>query len=78
MAAPLRKTRQEEVRRKIQVSCLINKLQNHVDGKIELTQSQVQCAKILLDKSLSNAPTINEHSGIDGGAITVSVNVTFK
>lgn len=57
MAARLRKTHQEDVRKKIQVSQIINRLQDNLAGKVELTAGQIQSAKILLDKSMSNAPT---------------------
>lgn len=67
MAARLRATHQNDVRLKIQATQLINRLQAHADGEIDLTSSQVQAAKILLDKSISNAPT--EISGPDGGSL---------
>ena len=54
MAAPLRKTRQDEVRQKIQASQLINRLQAHADGKVEMSATQVRAAQILLDKSIPN------------------------
>lgn len=54
----MRTRHQDDVRAKIQASQLIRRLQEHVAGKIELTSAQVQSAKILLDKSVSNAPTI--------------------
>lgn len=65
MAARLNRLHSDAVRTKIKCSQIINRLQDHIDGKVELTTSQVNAAKILLDKSLSNAPTnINaEHSG---------------
>ena len=56
------------VREKIRASLLINRLQDHAMGKIELSVSQVQSIKILLDKVLSNAPTdvnFEGHSDID-------------
>ena len=53
----IRRQHQDDVRRKIQASQIINRLQKHIDGEIELTPSQVSAAKILLDKSVSNAPT---------------------
>ena len=52
----MRRSHQDDVRAKIGVSQIINRLQKHVDGEIELTTSQVQAAKLLLDKSLANAP----------------------
>ena len=57
MAARLNRLHQDSVRAKIQASQLINVLTDHALGKRELTATQVQAAKILLDKSVSNAPT---------------------
>lgn len=57
MAARLRTHHQDDVRRKIQASKLITLLAEHVEGKREMSATQVQSAKILLDKSVSNAPT---------------------
>lgn len=71
MAARLRARHQEDVRRKIQASQIINRLQDYFNGKVELSQGQIQSAKILLDKSVSNAPT--ELTGADGGPITVEI-----
>ena len=78
MAKRLRPHHQEDVRKKIQASQIINRLQAHFDGTIELTSSQIQTAKILLDKSISNAPTINEISGPDGSDIPLGINVNFR
>ena len=52
MAKRLRKLHQEDVRKKIQTSQIINRLAKHIDGDIELTSSQVTSAKILLDRTL--------------------------
>lgn len=71
MAARLRKNHQEDVRLKIQASQIINRLQSHFNGDIELTASQIQTAKILLDKSISNAPTITETDLTVSGAFDV-------
>ena len=57
MAARLRLKHQDDVRAKIKISNIITRLQKHVDGQIEMTPAQVTSAKILLDKSISNAPT---------------------
>ena len=43
---------QDEVRAKIQSSQIINRLQNHLDGEVELTSTQVKAAEILLRKSI--------------------------
>ena len=53
MAARTRKIRHDEnTREKIRVSQIINRLQNHIDGKVELTTSQVSAANTLLRKVL--------------------------
>lgn len=69
MAARLNPRHSEMVRAKIQVSQLVNRLTDHAFGRAEMTKTQVAAAKILLDKSLSNAPTITEVSGPDGGPV---------
>lgn len=58
MAARLNNRHQDLVREKIKVGQIIDRLEKHINGEIELSSSQVQSAKILLDKSISNAPTI--------------------
>jgi hypothetical protein len=58
MAARLNNRHQDLVREKIKVGNIIDRLEKHVAGEIELTAAQVTSAKILLDKSISNAPTI--------------------
>jgi hypothetical protein len=57
MAARLNPGHQQSVRDKIQGSQLVNVLQDHALGKRDLLPSQIQAAKILLDKLVSNAPT---------------------
>lgn len=53
MAARKIKIRHDEnTRLKIQTSQLINRLMDHVVGKVELSSTQVQAAQILLKKSL--------------------------
>jgi hypothetical protein len=57
MAFKLNARTADVVRKRIQCDKLIDRLQKHVHGELELTVTQIQAAKILLDKSLSNAPT---------------------
>lgn len=53
MAARVRKIRHDEnTRAKIQTSQLINRLQDHVFGKVDLNPTQVQAAMGLLKKTL--------------------------
>lgn len=65
MAARLKPRHQEDVKAKIKISNIIDRLEKHIAGEIELTSTQVTSAKILLDKTMSNAPTDNtiQHSG---------------
>lgn len=71
MAARLRKTHQEDVRVKIQASQIVNRLYANLNGEIELTTGQIQSAKILLDKSMSNAPQLVEQkTELSGTVIT--------
>lgn len=71
MAARLRKPHQDEVKAKIQASQLINLLTANAFGKLspELSQGRIQSAKILLDKSVPNAPT--ELTGAGGGPVQI-------
>mgnify|MGYP006271104549 CR=1 FL=1 len=62
MAARLRKTHQEDVRQKIQATQIVNRLTKHALGEIEMTATQVQASRILLDKSVANLSNV-EHSG---------------
>jgi len=47
---------QDDVRAKIQSQRIIHELQRHVHGEREMSATQIQAARILLDKSVSNAP----------------------
>lgn len=76
MAARTRRTTlNEKWREKIRTSMILNRVDNHALGEVEMTPSQLDAAKFLLNKVISNAPNQNEHSGIDGGAIPISINV---
>ena len=66
MAVRLNPRHQEMVRAKIKTSCIIKMLMEHLEGKRELTKAQVTSAGILLNKSLSNAPTITDLN-VSGG-----------
>lgn len=52
----------QEVRERIQTSMLINRLQDHVLGQVELASSQIKAIEILLRKTLPDLQAI-EHSG---------------
>jgi hypothetical protein len=76
-ARTLRIRHQEEVIQKIQASQLINRLQNHAFGEVEMTSTQVDSAKFLLNKLISNAPTQTEIGGIDGSDVPLSIGISF-
>lgn len=78
MAARIKVHHQDDVRKKIQAIKLVQLLQEHANGERTMEATQIQAAKILLDKSISNAPTVTEVSGPDGSAIPVGLNVTFR
>jgi len=53
MPARINKIRHDEnTRAKIQVARLINRFQQHFDGECQLTPTQIQAGKILLDRAL--------------------------
>lgn len=55
MAARKRKIlHDDETRARIQTSQLINRLQDHIFGKVELTQTQVTGINILLRKTIAD------------------------
>lgn len=58
----------DSVRSKIKVSNIIDRLEKHVAGEIELTPAQVTSARVLLDKSLASL-TATEVTGKDGGPV---------
>ena len=52
MAARLNKRQTEQSKAAIRTTQLVKRLQNHANGNIEMTQTQVQACKILLQKTL--------------------------
>lgn len=66
----------DEIREKIQGSQLINRLQDHVMGAVELTPSQVNAAKVLLGKVIPDLKA-TELSGPDGRDLLPG-NITRK
>lgn len=54
MAERKRKYQTEKTREKIRVAQIVNRLNDFVDGKVEMSAGQVTAAKILLDKTLPN------------------------
>lgn len=77
MAARTRKVRHDDfTRQKIQTSQLVNRLMGHVDGKVELSSTQVTAALGLLKKSLPDLANV-QHSGDDDQPIKTIMEVVW-
>lgn len=74
MAARLNARHDDEARKKIQTSQLINRLHSNAMGEIEMTPAQVQSAKILLDKSLPNLSNVTV-GGDAENPLSVKINL---
>lgn len=59
-------------REKIRTSQLINRLEDHAFGSVELTQSQVRAIEVLLKKTLPDLQSV-EHSGEVDGKLVVNI-----
>lgn len=62
MAARLRKTHQSDVRAKIKTSQLVNRLEDHALGTLDLSASQIKAIEVLIRKTLPDLQSI-EHKG---------------
>ena len=62
---PIGVRHQDDVRKKIQASQLINRLTDHAFAKIEMTTTQVKAAEILLKKSIPDLSQV-QGTGDDG------------
>lgn len=63
MAKRLNNRHQSMVREKIKASQLINRLQDHVLGEVELSNSQVRAATYLVNQAIGAPPQKLEHEG---------------
>lgn len=59
MAARLRKLHQEDVRAKIKTSQLINRLENHALGDLELSTTQIKAIEVLIRKTLPDLSAVS-------------------
>jgi hypothetical protein len=74
MAATYRNaSRIEEHRKRIQTTQIINRLQDHLLGKIKMENSQVKAAQILLKKTVPDLATVTHQGNDDGGPIELSI-----
>jgi hypothetical protein len=58
MAARLNPQHDAKTREKIQTSQLINRLQDHANGAVDMTPTQVRAAEVLLKKSLPDLTAV--------------------
>ncbi len=78
MARRMTLTHQEDVRKKIQTSQLINVLQNHaLSGEDEISPSRMKAIEILLRKSIADLSAVTV-SGDPENPIQTSLTVSFK
>lgn len=66
----------EQTKRRIQASQLLNRLESYAKGEIEMTQGQVMAAKIVIGKSIPDLKSI-EHSGNDEKPVQRRMIVEF-
>lgn len=62
MAARLNRKHQEFVRDKIRATQLVNRLENHAFGEVDLTPTQIKAIEILLRKCVPDLSAVT-HSG---------------
>lgn len=75
---PINKLHQEDVRKKIQASQLINVLQDHaLTGDGEMSQSRMKAIEILLRKSIPDLSSVQLDANVSGG-LNNSLEVVFK
>ena len=77
MAARLNKLHQEDIRKKIQTSQLINVLQNHaLKGEGDISPTRMKAIEILLRKSIADLSAVTI-SGDEQNPLNMGIRVTF-
>lgn len=64
---------QDDIRSKIQAGNLIDRLEKHIDGKIQLENSQLKAIEILLDRSIPKLSAV-ELSNKAGESFSVTLS----
>ena len=62
----------QSVRKKIRTSMLVNRLEDHVDGKCDMSKTQVMAALGLLRKTLPDLATIEHRGSVALGHYVIS------
>lgn len=65
--------RQAAWRESIKSKMLLNRLTQHAEGEIELSNSQIKAIEILLKKTMPDLKAI-EHSGETGTRLIININ----
>lgn len=71
-ARTMRVRHQDDIRAKIRASQLVNRLEKHAFGELELTATQLRAIEVLLKKCVADLSSI-ELSGADGGPFQVLI-----
>lgn len=66
----------DKTKERIRASQLLNRLNDFVNGKCELSAAQVQAARVVIGKVVPDLKAV-EHSGPDGLPIKSQVTVEF-
>ena len=74
---PLSQPKLEEMRRRIQATKLLKRLEDHVLNGDEMSQSQIAAARILLGKTIPDLQSV-ELTGQDGGPVQVGVTLAVN
>jgi hypothetical protein len=77
MAARISRRHSDLVREKIRASVIIDRLQKHVLGELEMTPTQVAAANSLLDRSVPKLSQIQHVGDEAGGPVKHLVEVAF-
>ena len=73
MARPTdaQRRRSDEIRQKIQADIIIDRLTAHINGQLELSQTQIAAANALLDRSIPKLQQI-QHVGDENGPVRMT------
>jgi hypothetical protein len=66
----------EQTKRRIQASQLLNRLESYAKGEIEMTQGQVMAAKVVIGKSIPDLKSI-EHSASEEKPVRHHMTIEF-
>lgn len=76
MAARKNPKNRDSSNKLIQATQLLNRLISHANGEVELTQSQINAAKIVIGKYIPDLKSI-EHSGEINSSINANLYIKF-